>query len=160
MTDQIPTPSAGSEVPEVSVESVGTYTKYADAQQAVDRLSDQRFPVQSVRIVGSDLKLVEQVLGRLDWGKAALSGLAGGAWLGLLPALLLWVLVPDIGFAKALALGLLYGALFGLILGLVSYAMTRGQRDFISRRQLQPATYDVQVESQHAARARQLLAGQ
>lgn len=157
MTEQTPTSPGQSAGPERV--SVRTYTSYIDAQRAVDHLSDQRFPVQSVRIVGSDLKRVEQVLGRLNWGRAALSGIAGGAWLGLLPAFLLWALVPGIGFGKALLLGLLYGALFGLILGLVSYAMTGGKRDFISRSELQPAHYDIQVESAHADQARQLLTG-
>jgi len=140
-------------------ETVATYTAYPDAQRAVDHLADKRFPVQSVRIVGSDVRLVEQVLGRMSWGRAAGGGAAAGAWFGLLMALLLMILVADIGVLEALLWGLLWGAIFGATLGLVAYAMTAGQRDFISRRDLQPQQYELQVERQHAANAKQLLAG-
>ena len=44
---------------------VGSYERYDDAQRAVDTLSDRRFPVERVTIVGSDLRLVERVTGRL-----------------------------------------------------------------------------------------------
>lgn len=159
MTDQVPqqpeTPaSAGSDR-----ESIAIYTRYEDAQRAVDHLADQRFPVESVRIIGSDVRLVEQVLGRLSWGRAAGGGAAAGAWLGLLFGLLLLILVPDIGVVEALLWGLLWGAIFGATLALVSYAMTGGARDFISRRDLQPQHYDIQVRRQQAADAKQVLAG-
>ncbi|MCI0688773.1 MAG: hypothetical protein L0Y54_16280 [Sporichthyaceae bacterium] len=158
MTDQTPsTPPPAGTGPAVTWSNVATYTYYPDAQRAVDHLSDQKFPVQSVRIVGSEVKLVEQVLGRMNWGRAAGSGAAAGAWLGLLMALLLMILVPKIGVLEALLWGLLWGALFGATLGLASYALTAGKRDFISRRDLQPQRYDIEVQGEHAGRARQLL---
>ena len=52
------------------------------AQAAVDKLSDERFAVQNVAIVGVDLRLVESVVGELSWARAALSGLGMGAWFG------------------------------------------------------------------------------
>ena len=72
---------------------LASYPRYTDAQTAVDRLSDARFPVERTSIVGRDLRLVETVTGRLNWGRAALSGLATGAWFGLLVGL--WVLQRD-----------------------------------------------------------------
>ena len=74
-----------SDIPRGQV--VGTYDTYVEAQRAVDFLSDEQFPVQHVSIVGSDLKMVENVLGRLTRGRAALAALlsadtatnAGGA---------------------------------------------------------------------------------
>ena len=62
---------------------VGTYDDYPAAQRAVHYLADEKFPVEHLAIVGSDLRQVERVTGRLTWGKAALGGLASGAWLGL-----------------------------------------------------------------------------
>ena len=44
---------------------IGSYPTYAEAQRAVDYLSDQQFPVQQVTIVGVDLMQVERVTGRL-----------------------------------------------------------------------------------------------
>ena len=42
------------------------YATYAEEQFAVDKLSDAKFPVQNVAIVGVDLRLVEAVVGRLS----------------------------------------------------------------------------------------------
>ncbi|MFB9451983.1 general stress protein, partial [Dactylosporangium vinaceum] len=69
--------------------AVASYDDYASAQRAVDFLSDNNFPVDRVRIVGSDLRLVEQVHGRLTTGRAALAGAGTGAWFGLLIGILL-----------------------------------------------------------------------
>ncbi|MCH9816437.1 MAG: hypothetical protein K0U64_08295, partial [Actinomycetia bacterium] len=59
-----------------------SFDAYEDAQKLVDRLSDARFPVEHVAIVGVDLRMVEAVLGRMSWARAALGGLATFAWLG------------------------------------------------------------------------------
>ena len=56
---------------------IATFDNYADAERAVDYLSDQRFEVNLVAIVGRELEYVEQMLGRLNYGTAALRG-AGG----------------------------------------------------------------------------------
>ena len=57
---------------------IGSYPTYAEAQRAVDYLSDQEFPVQQVTIVGVDLMQVERVTGRLTWSRV----LGGGALTG------------------------------------------------------------------------------
>ena len=46
-------------------ETVASYATYGEAQRAVDALSDAGFPVESVVIVGHDVRLVERVTGRL-----------------------------------------------------------------------------------------------
>ena len=43
---------------------IATFDNYADAERAVDYLSDQRFEVNQVAIVGRELEYVEQILGR------------------------------------------------------------------------------------------------
>ena len=43
-------------------QSVGIYQTYADAQKAVDYLADERFDVQNLAIVGTDLKSVSQTV--------------------------------------------------------------------------------------------------
>ena len=42
---------------------MGIYNTYAEAQRAVDYLADEKFEVQNLAIVGTDLKSVERVLG-------------------------------------------------------------------------------------------------
>jgi hypothetical protein len=63
---------------------VASYGDYRQAQRAVDFLADERIPVEHVTIVGSGLKVVETVTGRLSWGRAALAGPISGLWPGLL----------------------------------------------------------------------------
>jgi len=45
--------------------TVARFDDYEDAQRAVDRLSDDGFPVANLDIIGTDLRLVERVTGRL-----------------------------------------------------------------------------------------------
>lgn len=89
------------------------FPTYAGAERLVDRLSDAGFPVQHTRIVGNGLRTVEYVTGRLTNGRAALAGLAGGAWIGLLIGLLLGLFTPDHAWLGVLLAGPLIGALWG-----------------------------------------------
>ncbi|MGV0598199.1 general stress protein, partial [Mycolicibacterium pulveris] len=91
---------------------IGSYPTYAEAQRAVDYLSDQEFPVQQVTIVGVDLMQVERVTGRLTWPKVLGGGVLTGAWLGLFIGLILGFFSPNPW--SALATGLIAGVFFGL----------------------------------------------
>ncbi len=71
--------------------TVASYDDYALAQRAVDQLSDDGFPVEHLDIVGSDVRLVERVTGRLTKGRAAAAGAASGAWFGVMIGLLLGI---------------------------------------------------------------------
>ena len=50
---------------------VASYATYLEAQQAVDRLSDEAFDVRAVTIVGTDLRMVERITGRLTYARVA-----------------------------------------------------------------------------------------
>ncbi|MEZ5185407.1 MAG: general stress protein [Candidatus Nanopelagicales bacterium] len=134
------------------------YASYSEAQAAVDKLSDSKFPVQNVAIVGVDLRLVEAVVGRLSWGRAALSGLGMGAWFGLLLGLFVSLFARGDGSTFSLVLlGLMYGAAFGIVFGLISYAFTGGKRDFLSRSQITAGRYDLHCDAAVIGQARQIL---
>jgi heat induced stress protein YflT len=135
---------------------VGSYPTYAEAQRAVDYLSEQEFPVQQMTIVGVDLMQVERVTGRLTWPKVLGGGVLSGAWLGLFIGLLMGLLDPRL--PSPLPIGLIAGVFFGLITSAVPYAMARGTRDFSSTLQLVAGRYDVLCDPQTAERARDLLA--
>ena len=47
---------------------VAEFTTYEEAQAAVDYLADNRFPVENLLIVGTNLKLLERVTGRRVFG--------------------------------------------------------------------------------------------
>ena len=64
-------------------DEVASFASYAEAQHAVDSLSDDGFPVQYLAIVGTDLRQVERITGRMSWGRAMASGAGSGLWIGL-----------------------------------------------------------------------------
>jgi hypothetical protein len=138
-------------------QSLAVYDDYAAAQKAVDFLADKEFPVQNCMIVGTDLKRVERITGRLTTGRVALGGLVSGVWLGLFIGLI-FTLFTDEGALGVLLSTVVIGALFGVIWALVGYAFTRGQRDFSSVTSVVATKYEVLVEHKVAAQARELLA--
>jgi hypothetical protein len=138
-------------------QSLGVYDDYAAAQKAVDFLADNEFPVENCLIVGTDLKQMERVTGRLTTGRVALGGLLSGVWLGLFVGLVFSLFGNENALVTILSTAL-FGALFGLIWALVGYAATRGRRDFSSVSMIVATRYEVLVEHKHAAQGRELLA--
>ena len=136
--------------------SLGVYDQYADAQRAVDYLSDHEFPVENCMIVGTDLKQVERVTGRLTTARVAMGGALSGLWLGLFVGLIFSLFGTENSVSVIVSTAL-FGVLFGLIWALVGYAATRGRRDFTSVTQVVATRYEVLVEHKHAARGRELL---
>jgi hypothetical protein len=138
--------------------SLGRYDTYDKAQKAVDYLSDHEFPVQNVLIVGTDLKQLERVTGRLTRQRVALGGLVSGAWLGLFVGLIFSLLDTSSGTGfLGVLLTVAFGAIFGLVWALIGYALTGGNRDFTSVMQVVATQYEVLVEHKFAAQARELL---
>lgn len=150
--------SSGDTRAGVQQRELGTYTSYEDAQQAVDYLSDQGFPVKHVRIIGHGITTVETVLGRVTTGRAALMGAASGAWLGLLVGLLIGLFTPGVLWLTLILVALLFGALWGAVLGFVGHWATRGKRDFSSVRSIAADRYVVMVDAEQHAAAERLLA--
>ena len=140
--------------------TVASFTAYADAERAVDRLADHDFPVERVAIIGQDLQTVEQVVGKMDYPRAAWRGAASGAVPG---ALIGWIFgifdwVDPILSGLLLALyGLIIGAVIGAVMGLVVYAMQRGSRDFTSVTVMRPQRYELVVDDEVADEAARLL---
>ncbi|GAA2263754.1 hypothetical protein GCM10009853_016270 [Glycomyces scopariae] len=139
---------------------VGSYRDYADAERAVDHLSDNRFPVERTAIVGRGLTSVERVTGRLTTGRAAgqsaISGAVLGALFGWLFGLFNWVDPLIAGLLLALY-GALIGAVAGALIGMAAHALTGGRRDFSSVGELRADSYDLLVDAAHAIEAGRLL---
>lgn len=139
-------------------EQIAAYGTYLEAQQAVDHLSDKEFPVQHVTIVGTDLRMVERVTGRLTYSRVALAGLATGAWFGLFVGLLLSIFaMPAGGGGGAIFPAIGIGAAFGILFSVISYSLTGGKRDFTSASQIVASSYALLCAGEHAHRARGLL---
>jgi hypothetical protein len=138
---------------------IGSYSTYAEAQRAVEHLADSDFTVEDVTIVGVDLMLVERVIGRLSWGKVLGTGAVSGAWFGLFVGVLLSLFSGGSGITyQPVLVGLVAGMLFGLVFAGISYASTRGRRDFSSASQLVAGRYDVLCQPRNAEQGRDLLA--
>jgi hypothetical protein len=147
-------------VSQVSRRVVASLQHYGEAQRAVDFLSDEKFPVERVAIVGEGLRLVEQVTGRLTWWKATVKGLLNGAVTGLFLGWLLGLfnVVDPLVSAIGLAIwGLGFGAFVGALMGLMGYTMTGGHRDFTSVGNMQAEQYNILVDADVADEAQRLL---
>jgi hypothetical protein len=140
---------------------VETYRSYAEAQRAVDHLSDNGFPVGGTLIMGVDLRTIERVLGRQTYLRAAGKGAVAGAWFGLLIGLFYAIFTPRLLYPliSLVLTGLIWGAIAGAIFGLISHALSRGERDFVSTSTIAAERYEVLVETSQVGRAHELLAG-
>ncbi len=138
-------------------QSLAVYDDYAAAQKTVDFLSDNKFPVEQCMIVGTDLKRIERITGRLSTGRVAMGGALSGVWFGLFIGLVFTLFTTN-DVVPTILSTMLVGGLFGLVWALVGYAATRGQRDFSSVTQVVATRYEVLVEHKSAATARELLA--
>lgn len=135
---------------------LGTYDTYFEAQAIVDRLAKADFPVTKVAIVGSDLKTVERVTGKLTYGRAAGAGAASGAWFGLF----IGVLFTFGGTGTVLqyiVAAVIIGAGFGGLFGIVATAVTRRTRDFTSTHQVLASRYEIVVDPSQLAKAQDVL---
>jgi hypothetical protein len=140
--------------------TVASFTSYAEAERAVDRLADQDFPVHRVAIIGQDLQTIEQVTGKMDYPRAAwggaLSGAVPGALLGWIFGLFNWA-APLVSSLLLALYGLIIGAIVGMIIGLIVYSMQGGRRDFASVTVMRPQRYELVVDDEVADQAARLL---
>jgi len=149
-------PAGGAPDQHQSMVTVATFPDYASAQHAIDFLSDEKFPVEQTAIVGTNLRLVENILGRMTTARSALAGAASGAWFGLFIGFLFGIFSTSNWFV-VLVVAVLIGAVWGAIFGAVAHAITRGRRDFTSRSTLAASEYAISVADSVAEEARQLL---
>jgi hypothetical protein len=138
--------------------SIGVFDTYPDAQRAVDALSDAGFPVQNCLIVGTDLRQLERVTGRLTWGRVLMGGALSGVWLGLFVGLILSLFTTSTSVFAQVVSTMLFGAVFGAVWAAIGYAATRGQRDFTSVSRIVPSKFEILTEHKVAQRAREELA--
>ena len=103
-------------------QSLAVYDDYAAAQRTVDFLADEEFPVEHCMIVGTDLKRIERITGRLTTGRVAAGGIMSGLWLGLFVGLIFSIFTEENTLAVIVSTAVI-GAAFGVIMALVGYAL-------------------------------------
>jgi hypothetical protein len=145
-------------VPAAARRTVATEANYGDAERAVDWLSDQGFPVEHVSIVGTGLRSVEQVSGRVTTGRAAAIGAGQGATIGLLFGLLFGLFFTNAAdFFGVVLYGLVAGIVWGSLWGAIVQYAQRGRRNFGSVIQTHAERYEVQVDDSVAGEAARVL---
>jgi hypothetical protein len=137
--------------------TVARFDDYESAQRAVDRLSDRGFPVGKLDIIGTDVRLIERVTGRLTTGRAAGAGALKGLWAGLLIGALLALFTTGHAWLAVIAVAAAFAALWGAVFGYVTHAATNGQRDFSSMRTLAAGHYDLIAREGTVEQARSML---
>ena len=138
-------------------DEVASFASYAEAQHAVDSLSDDGFPVQCLTIIGTDLRQVERITGRMSWGRAVASGAGSGLWIGLFFGAMMSLVGNDAAGSMSMVTAVLLGVVWGIVFQVGSYALTRGRRDFTSVSQVVASRYSI-IASDRAAEAAQALA--
>lgn len=136
-------------------QSVGLYNTYEEAQEAVDYLSRNDFAVQNLEIVGTELRQVERVLGRRNWGTVIGQGVQSGITTGLLVGIVMLLFAPPQNLLALIVAALGIGIGLGIGFQALGYAMSRG--DFTSITQVVATKYEVLSEHKVAAKARTLL---
>ncbi len=137
--------------------TVASYATYAEAQQAIDQLATVAFPVGELEIVGSGLRSVERVTGRMTLNRAVASGAGSGAWFGVFVGLLVGLFAGGAVWLGLLAGGFLIGAAWGALLALGLRWTSRGHHNFSSLHAIVATQYDVIALDGMAEQARSAL---
>jgi hypothetical protein len=142
-----------------STVAVASFGAYGEAAAAVRDLADSGFPVERTTIVGCDLRLVEEVTGRMTVGRAVGLAAASGAWLGALVGMLLALFgtTGALGFLYILWWSLLLGAIFGAVFGFAGYTVAGRYRGFTSDRLVVANRYDLHADPEGASALRRQL---
>lgn len=134
-------------------ETLETFDTYADAQHLVQTLIAHDVRPSGLSIVGSDPQVVERVIGRIGYGRAALSSAMSGSWLGLLAGLVVVILSPN-DFATPIIAGVVIGAGVGMLTGILLLTFSHNlQRRYRSSQGIIAASYRVVVEHSDSAQA-------
>jgi hypothetical protein len=137
---------------------VGEFTNYGDAVDLVDRIVAGGFAANLVAIVGSDLKSVERIRGRITYGRMAMNGALNGAWLGLFVGLIFASATSASTFTNDVVAAAVLGAGLGMIWGVARMSMRGARRQFISGSVIIAASYQVVVPNGLGGKASELAA--
>lgn len=140
-------------------EVVANFKQYTDAIAYVDNLIKHNFPAGSVAIVGSDLRTVERIRGKINYNRLALGGAVTGSWVGLAFGLIFGAEVNPVDaneftFSESMLSSVVIGAGLGMLFNVVRYALSRNKKTFVSQSAVVAAKYQIQVPASLADQAR------
>jgi hypothetical protein len=140
-------------------QSIATFTDYKQAVSYVEKMIENNFPARSVSIVGTDLKTVETIKGKLGYGRVSLSGALTGSWLGMFFGLIFGA--TGVGTEAVLltnvAAGVVTGAGIGMLINVIRFSLTKNRRGFISGQTVVAKKYEVVVPSEQLELAKKAV---
>ena len=127
-------------------ETLATFDAYASAQKLINSLVSDGVPFRSLSIVGTEVNLVERVIGKIGYGRAALSSAMSGSWLGVLAGLIFVIVSPTDVITPIVAGGII-GAGIGMVVGMVLFTLAgSNRRSYRSMQHIIAQSYRVVVE--------------
>lgn len=136
--------------------SLASFTDYKQAVSYVEKLIENEFPAKFVSIVGTDLKTVEMIKGKLGYGRVSMSGALTGSWLGMFFGLIFGVTgagTEQVLINNVLA-GIVIGAGLGMLLNIIRFGLTKNRRGFVSSQAVVAKKYEVVVPNTQAQLAK------
>jgi hypothetical protein len=127
-------------------EVLAQFSNYLEAVKTVEQLVENGFPPRLISIIGSDLKTVEVLKGKLGYGRVALSGAVTGSWIGLFFGLVFGATSSaEQVVVTNLTAGIVIGAGVGMLINVIRFSMTKNKRSFISGQSIVAKKYDLVV---------------
>jgi hypothetical protein len=141
-------------------QSLASFKNYGEAVSAVEKLIENDFPAKLVSIVGSDLKTVELIRGKLGYGRVSLSGAMTGSWIGIFFGLLVGATAAsnEQQIISNVGAGIVIGAGAGMLINILRFGMSRNKRGFISGQSVVAKKYEVMVPADQLELAKTALA--
>lgn len=138
--------------------SLAQFTNYREAVSFVEKMIENGFPARFVSIVGTDLRSVETVKGKLGYGRVSLSGALTGSWLGMFFGLIFGAAGSEQVLISNVGAGIVIGAGIGMLVNIIRFGMTKNKRGFISAQAVVAKKYEVMVPKEQAQLAKKSIA--
>ena len=140
-------------------EVIANFKQYNEALEFVDNLLKHNFPAGSVAIVGSDLRTVERIRGKVTYARLAIGGAVTGSWVGLAFGLIFGgssatTQAEFVTASAGIGQSVVIGAGLGMLFNVIRYSMSRNKRGFVSQSSVVASKYQVQVPAALADQAR------
>lgn len=141
-------------------QTLESFTDYKQAVGFVERLIENDFPARLISIIGTDLKTVESVKGKLGYARVSISGALTGSWLGMFLGLVFGatstgteaVLLTNVGA------GIAIGAGIGMLANILRFSLTKNRRGFVSGQIVVAKKYEVVVPNEQFQQAKKAVA--
>jgi hypothetical protein len=137
--------------------SLASFTDYKQAVSYVEKLIENDFPAKFVSIIGTDLKTVEMVKGKLGYGRVSLSGALTGSWLGMFFGLIFGVTGTEQILVNNVLAGIIIGSGIGMLLNILRFSVTKNKRGFVSGQTVVAKKYEVVVPNAQAQLAKKAV---